>query len=263
MKSYLIVQPVGGLCNRMRAIAGTVELAKVLHKKPLVLWTRDVSLNARFFDLFSDVPFKVLDLELNSLYYKFLKLYLRLACGYKVVSDDWIYPNTRNKSMDSWVDFFYNKKVILNTCLDIIPTSDYGYFKINSKLLETQSDWPENVIGIHIRRQDNIQSIKNSPTSLFVRKMKEMLEHNPMSHFYLATDDEQEERDLVRIFGDKILVHKKHSLDRNNPIAIEDAMIDLYNLSRCKIIYGSFFSSFSDVAALWGRIEKCVLKVEA
>lgn len=50
-------------------------------------------------------------------------------------------------------------------------------------------------------------------------------------------------------------------MDRNTEVAIVDAMIDLTNLASCKKIYGSYYSSFSDVAAIWGNIEKEVLKL--
>ena len=61
------------------------------------------------------------------------------------------------------------------------------------------------------------------------------------------------------MFPNTITVYDKQSLDRNDPIAIRDAVIDLYNLAHCKKIYGSYYSSFSDIAALWGGIEKEVL----
>ena len=92
--------------------------------------------------------------------------------------------------------------------------------------------------------------------------MRDELHAHPDAKFYLATDDPVEEERFLSEFGDRILVYKKHSLDRNDPIAIKDALIDLYNLSQCRKILASYYSSFSDVAALWGNIEKEVLKVE-
>ena len=103
-------------------------------------------------------------------------------------------------------------------------------------------------------------SIKHSPTELFINKIRQELQQNPTQQFYLATDDEAEEQRIKQMFPDNIIVYKKQSLDRNDPVAIRDAVIDLYNLAHCKKIYGSYYSSFSDIAALWGGIEKDVLK---
>ena len=121
---------------------------------------------------------------------------------------------------------------------------------------------PDDVVAIHIRRTDNVKSVRYSPTSLFTEKIAEVLSENPAVRFYLATDDATEETTLQQRFPGKIIIYKKESLDRNSPVAIRDAVIDLYNLAHCGKIYGSFWSSFSDIAALWGGIEKEVLKTD-
>ena len=79
--------------------------------------------------------------------------------------------------------------------------------------------------------------------------------------FYLATDDLQEEKTISERFGDRIFTYKKRSVDRNTEVGIVDAMIDLTNLASCRKIYGSYYSSFSDVAAIWGNTEKKVIKI--
>ena len=61
-------------------------------------------------------------------------------------------------------------------------------------------------------------------------------------------------------FQGKIIVYPKRSLDRNSTEGIEDALVDLYNLSNCKAIFASYWSSFSDMAAAWKGISKVVLK---
>ena len=59
----IIIQPLGGLCNRMRVIVGAAELAKHLHRQLVVIWTQDATLNARFSDLFEPIPYKVIDIK--------------------------------------------------------------------------------------------------------------------------------------------------------------------------------------------------------
>jgi hypothetical protein len=119
----------------------------------------------------------------------------------------------------------------------------------------------KNTIGLHIRRTDNANAVKYSPTSLFFAKVEEELKATPQIKFYLATDDPNEEKTFIDRFGESIIIYQKHSLDRNNPIAIKDALVDLYNLSHCSKIFGSYWSSFSDTAALWSGIEKIELRI--
>jgi hypothetical protein len=53
--SKLIINPVGGLANRMRALVSGLTLAKELGVGSSVIWLRNWELNARFDELF-DVP---------------------------------------------------------------------------------------------------------------------------------------------------------------------------------------------------------------
>lgn len=49
----IYLKPVGGLCNRMRSIDSAIALCKAYQRDLTVFWTRDVSLNASFADLFT------------------------------------------------------------------------------------------------------------------------------------------------------------------------------------------------------------------
>ena len=226
----IIVQPIGGLCNRIRTIASAVKLAKKLNCKIKVLWAKDHTLNAPFHSLFEAFPYSVIEITNGSFFHRLLSL-------------------------------FY-KNIYLESCADIYKDSGiYDIFKpkmsIKNKVLSNNREF----IGLHIRRSDNEMSIKYSPTKLFLDVIEKEIENDSTVKFYLATDDLQEEKTINERFGDRICTYKKRSVDRNTEVAIVDAMIDLTNLASCKKIYGSYYSSFSDVAAIWGNIEKEVLKL--
>lgn len=260
MNKTLIVQPSGGLCNRMRTIVGAASLASITGHKLVVVWTSDITLNARFKDLFEPLPFKTIDVKLPSIRLSLIWNWYHRFLGYMNLSEEWVLENTRNKPLESWLPKLADRNVYMYSGQDVIRTGDYSIFKINHGLSTTEIG--NNVIGIHIRRTDNEMSKQFSPTSLFIDEIAKEIELDPDIKFYLATDDPKEEEIFKEKFGDKIIVYKKTSLDRNDPLAIRDAVIDLYNLSRCKKIYGSYYSSFSDVAAYWGGIEKKVLKLD-
>ncbi|MBO5613037.1 MAG: hypothetical protein J5905_00860 [Prevotella sp.] len=258
----IIVQPLGGLCNRMRAIVGALSFARKMGNKVKVLWAMDSTLNAHFSELFEDIPCDVIECELDSLKYKMFFHWYKDIKRSMILDDAWISDNARGKKYDIWKDKVEGRNLFLQTNLDILLDGDYSIFKAKESVVRKMNNvvCDKNTIGLHIRRTDNAKAIKYSPTHLFFEKVEEELSRNPQMKFYLATDDPQEESAFVEKFGSKVLIYNKHSLDRNNPLAIKDALIDLYNLSHCQKIYGSYWSSFSDTAALWSGIEKIELK---
>lgn len=260
--SRIIVQPLGGLCNRMRAIVGAVSLAKKTGKQIAILWTHDCTLNAGFSDLFEPITYEVIECLLTSLKYKALYHWYKDVKRYMILDDQWILANARGKEYVTWKYIIENKDLFLQTSHDILFDGDYSLLKprmsVINELYGVVCD--HNTIGLHIRRTDNANAIKYSPTNLFFEKVEEELKKDPQVKFYLATDDPQEEQNFIDKYGKSILVYKKHSLDRNNPLAIKEALVDLCNLSHCRKIYGSYWSSFSDTAALWTGIEKIELK---
>ena len=260
----IIVQPLGGLCNRMRVIVGAAELAKQMNRQLVVIWTQDATLNAKFSDLFESIPYKVIERSLHSLKYKALYHWYKDFCRCMILDDQWISDNARGKEYDAWKDKIESRNLFLQTNLDILFGGDYSLLKPRISVIKALNNvkCDKNTIGLHIRRTDNANAVKYSPTSLFFAKVEEELKANPQIKFYLATDDPNEEKAFIEKFGESILIYQKHSLDRNNPIAIKDALVDLYNLSHCRKIYGSYWSSFSDTAALWSGIEKIELKAD-
>lgn len=253
---FVFVKPNYGLCNRMRTIVGANELAKKLNRKLVVIWVRNKDLNAEFSNLFDNKEIIVLETKDGSFYLWLIWKILKLVFNCNVIFDNWIEQNVYNGQKE-WIKQIEDRNVFIDSCCDIIRGGDYSIFKVNKKIINDYVlNCKANVIGIHIRRTDNELSIKHSPTCMFVERMKSEIGNNPEIRFYLSTDDPCEEQCFLKIFGDRIIIHNKTSLNRNMPIAIVDACIDLYNLSQCSRIYGSYYSSFSDVAALWGGIKK-------
>lgn len=258
----VIVQPLGGLCNRMRVIVGAVSLAQKLNRELMIIWTCDATLNAKFSDLFESIPYQVVECPLNSIRYKMLYHWYKNVRHYTILDDRWISANARGIEYNTWRELVEGKNLYLQTNLDILFDGDYSIFKAKMSVIEELNNvsCDENTVGLHIRRTDNANAIKYSPTELFFSKVEEEIHTHPETKFYLATDDPQEEKQFIERFGQRIIIYQKHSLDRNNPVAIKDALIDLYNLSHCRKIYGSYWSSFSDTAALWAGIKKEEIK---
>ena len=115
-------------------------------------------------------------------------------------------------------------------------------------------------IGIHIRRTDNVESIRNSPLSLFIEAIKREIAVDGDVRFFVASDSDEDKRKLLEMFGDRIITTFE-SCDRNSRQGIENGLTDLYLLSRTYKIYGCFGSSFTEVASLIGNVELIVLSM--
>ena len=123
---------------------------------------------------------------------------------------------------------------------------------IAMKVLEWRSKLGDQTFGFHIRRTDNVKSIKFSPDDLFINKAKVLIENDNKVKFFLATDDAEVRTKFRRLFGWHCVtrdVAERHSIN-----GVEDAVVDMLLLSSCKRgVYGSYWSSFSEVAAEVGR----------
>jgi hypothetical protein len=103
--------------------------------------------------------------------------------------------------------------------------------------------------GVHIRRTDNIKSIEKSTTSLFINTITDLLEKDDNQLFYLSTDDLETENQLKEKFAGHIINQNNKDFKRDTKSGMESAVIDLYALSATKNLLGSYYSSFSDIAA--------------
>ena len=166
------------------------------------------------------------------------------------------------KMMGDNVDFRqlnFRNYLYISTCSSFF-TANHSLQLVPVKNLQQQiqalySTFGRYVVGVHIRRTDNRYSIQGSPTSAFISRMQIEQQINPDAVFFLATDDPEEEQILKLHFPGKIITYRKKCLCRREPTAICDALIDLYCLSKTKKIIGSYWSSFSEQAALLGGCE--------
>jgi len=115
-----------------------------------------------------------------------------------------------------------------------------------------------NVVGIHIRRGDNKKSIAESPSELFWDAMSK---YDNTTLFYLATDSIEERIEITTRFQDRILLGSDTIIGRNDPFGCREAVVDFYCLSRCSEILGSYYSSFSEMSAMYGDVPLTILRL--
>ena len=259
----LTIAPIGGLANRMRAILSAWTLATELKLQLHVVWLRNAELNCPYNKLFNPLPSGI---------------YLHETTGI----DKWIYHVPRKKNLYiptvfqhyKFRETFFDKQlqnlldtpefirdkvkkgnVFIASGLGFYPTDDtlFSSFFIPTKDIlqevgRRSADF-RHVIGLHIRRTDNQQSIKGSPLSLFTEKMTAEIAIDSSVRFYLATDEESVKSNLQAAFPGRIL-YSPLCAERNSVEGMREAVIEMFTLVRTRCFYGSYYSSFSDLVLL-------------
>lgn len=115
-------------------------------------------------------------------------------------------------------------------------------------------------VGLHIRRTDHAAARATSTDEAFCAALDAALEAGlasgqPVERVFVATDDPPTEALLRARYGDRVVTRAKASLDRRDPEAIGDALIDLMLLARCGALIGSAGSSFTELAWWLGGCE--------
>ena len=103
-------------------------------------------------------------------------------------------------------------------------------------------------------------AIQKSPINLFITAMGNAIDQNPQTNFYLATDSESDKQLLRNKFGNRIITSQQ-AAERNTTSGIQNAVVDLYALSKTHTIFGSYYSSFSEIAAQLGNNKLHILTI--
>lgn len=258
----LIIQPIGGLCNRMRAINSAYLLARERRETLIVIWFVNHELGCPFHELFKDAP----ELKVINIYSKWnlKKMWYQLTSHF--VNNETIRQHKGDGLLDEAYRRSLPKKVYIATEEHFYPCHDYHLFipteEIQKSIDAMEKRLGNHAVGVHIRRTDNKPAMDKSSTNAFIQAMEKEVATHPDTRFYLATDDLSEEAVLREHFGDKILSNENRDLSRNSISGIKDAMLDLFTLANTKKIIGSYFSSFTDIAADMHGIEKIVAMEE-
>jgi len=269
----MIIEPTGGLANRMRAIDSAIAFANQNNSKLHVLWFRNRDCNCRFHLLF-ETPKEVnalIDLRsglLSRIIRKLIKFFLSAPSN--VYLDHSVIEQLKTKSGSAFTSINLILENISRKSLAYVQTFHRFYETPAYKRYSSLKPIPQlrkkintldlsNHVGIHIRRTDNHKSIENSPLEGFVTAMQREISINQDVLFFLSTDDPESVQRLEEVFPRRITTRKVKSLDRNDPSAIQEALMDLYSLANCRKIIGSYWSSFTDVAAEINQIEKCII----
>lgn len=272
----IVVEPAGGLANRLRAMDSAIAFASLTKRNLIVIWEMNSDCNCKFSDLFI-VPqgfFHLFEIKpglLTRILMRFAKYFFSCYPNYYIDQKrigEWKKQlGSAFRGISEFLDSLHNyNNVFIRTSHRFYYSSTYHPFSgiiLKDSIEKIVRNYRnQNMIGVHIRRTDNQKSILCSPIEIFIEHIKKEIEKDNDVKFYLATDDAKSETILKQTFPNRIVTYPKKSLDRNDPRAIKDAAVDLFCLANCRKLIGSYWSSFSDVAAEINGIEKTIAVTE-
>jgi len=240
----ITIEVLAGMGNRIRAMISAICLAEDLGETLHVIWSaNDPACMIRFTDLFSSGIPKWVQIDMGPLEGSWQQINSEQDIQEWIQSTERIPLKSHNafykKGSEQWLKY-----------LRALRPNPLILQKLN------QSFFTETSVGIHIRRGDHKKAREHSPLEAFVETMKKEPES---TKFIVATDNASVKRELQTIFGERVLF-PANSLSRMTRIGMQDALLDFLALSKCSKIVGSYDSSFSEMAALYGNVPLVIIK---
>ncbi len=269
MKNQITLEPCAGLGNRILALVSTYKYAKETDSELTIVWKREEASYAKFQNLFKPLDGKIMVEEIVEMPLK--RQPLQTLWGYlkkrKYKTGAIFLDCDKFGNEDSAHNVYRGRKYYSKATGLCCPIGHADFMclhpseVIDSMARDVWSRITDHTIGIHVRRTDHVLAIENSPMELFLETMDFCLKEDSEATFYVATDDQQVLSELTAKYPGKI-INFSGPKSRNKEAGIQAAVIDMWSLSKCRKIYGSYGSTFSQCAALIGDVPLVVLKRE-
>lgn len=269
MKRQILLVPSGGLGNRMRVLACAVTMMETLPGRLDVVWFRHSGLNAAFASLFEPVDNDRLRLREGNLLDALLlerprrnnlwvpRLFQR--CLFRArLYEQYVTPLFRqgfdfrawaargNVYMATYTRFFPYQAATLQRLF--VPVA-----RLRERIDRCCAGFSAHTVGVHVRRTDHADAIAESSLELFYDRLDAEIACRADTRIYLATDSEQVKRDMKAHYGGRLMCSGRKA-DRGSLAGIEDGVVEMFVLSRTHKIYGSYLSSFSEIASELGGV---------
>lgn len=266
MSKYIVCVDRAGLGNRLKGLVSAMRLSKILGRELLLYWENNQYLGCDFNDLFKNKFNQITKKELEEIKKKNSKVYRDILEegheGYDyLILDTWKFillpkevPENFNQTYSSTkgdnIDFEFKnipleiRRNLLDELFLLIPKKE-----IIERVDAIDSDYNlSNCIGLHIRRGDNKFTVDGREKISSDEKFIKIIESMPKEKFFLSTDGVETEEKFKKLFGERIICSIKGDRKRNYTESIKEAFIEVLLLSKTKHIFGSYLSTFSELA---------------
>jgi len=282
--SCIAIKPIYGLANRMRVISSFKVLADYLKIPLLVYWTDSEGFDdSSFNSLFESLDGIELIEQFHWEYYRAVSINL----------DEWEELNMKlhdtsleakqlntltTEKIISYKGFreiknflrLIEKKLINNYSKKIDQV--YTQFKPNKdlevKVMNVTREFNEYTFGLHIRRGDSVispqkENYLSSSDQKFIDQIDKIISKYPAAKFFLATDSKSTHDAFIKKYGPRILFFEKEFVTSEwlkPKKGQQEAIVDLFCLSKTKKVLGTNWSTFSLLASKLGAIPLEVLQ---
>lgn len=264
MNSEIKLVPYGGLCNRMRCMAGAYTIAQRYGVNLSVWWRNNNECKVNFEQLFEPLALSGISVKSMKLYHvglfksrwinlKLPSLLRKFAFDRQIVLYSW----KQRDIIDSYN--FAEGQTYIYSCYSMTahhPLKELFVPQrhVLEKIDKFTSLFSGNTIGVHIRRTDHIKAMAACSVDDYIAEMERIVASDTDANFYLATDDARVKQKIKERFGCRIIT-QQIKLSRSDYEGMVGSVVDLWVLASTKKIIGSYGSSYSELAAELGGIE--------
>lgn len=238
----LIVQPYGGLCNRLRAVISASILADSLGRDFQVDWVPDpLTCGCMPGDLFQRFPGSDIGADRGGL------RKVRDETGLRRIEAIPAHTDIRIRSQGE-----LRPRDLDGSQFEAEFRRRLRALQPHPALLSRVPKAPRGTIGLQIRRSDHWIATRYSPLRLFHEAIGKISGDAARPHIYLATDSPQVAESFAQRYGPRLWQLEGRRAERGTVEGVADALVDLLALSRTSLILGSAHSSFGSMASRWG-----------
>ena len=267
----LTVVPHGGLCNRLRVLLSALHVSRQLADVQVdVVWARRAECGADFSELFQPLDEGRFGVRRGAFWLTpvnrrnaHVPALLRSCRFDKQIA---LYHPSRDEGVEALLQHY--DRLYLSTPYALCPyppslaqqlrPTTALQAEIDACLHHFGLDASAPSLGVHIRRTDNVRAQAVSTLDAFQEGIRQFLQRYPQGIVFVASDEPVVATALAATFGEAVRFRPAESIRRARCEDIMAAVVDLYVLSACTYVLGSYWSSFSDMAAELGGKELMV-----
>lgn len=266
MKQVTIV-PQGGLCNRLRVVLSALMLSRP-DVRLRVEWACNAECRAHFADLFMNPPLAPLliaerrwwNIPQSRRNLHLPALWRRACYDLQLVNFKGTGDESLSRLIDTYNNIYVSTGYVLHPYSAHLARCLHPTVALQQRIDNICRAFGNRVVGVHVRRTDSLRSITESTDAAFLAAMQQEVKADADVRFFLATDSLSVRTHLENAFPGRIMTQPIRSVRRDTLEGMQDAVVDLFCLSRTRKLLGSYWSSFSDMAAELSGIPLQVVK---
>lgn len=266
-EKFIVCVNRAGIGNRLRGLVSAMRLCKKLDRKLLLFWENNKYLGCDFNDLFenkfNEVDEEFVKLISNQPYSKTYRDVLEedFDDHEYIILDTWKFvflpgeiENDFNKTYASKeganIDFEFDR-IPMNLRLEILE--ELIELRISKDVLDKVKSFEDKhnlkkYNGMHIRRGDNKFTTDGREKVSSDEKFAKIILDNPDEKFFVSSDSILSSICMKTISPDRIIYYPDEDKKRSTKESIQEALAAIILLSKTKYLYGSFLSTFTEMA---------------